>query len=271
MNLIDFIIPFTTALLVITFAVVLLYQNFQKKLVELELEKTSIEAKQRHELLQNSIMVEEQERKRIAQDLHDDLGAVISIIKMNLMMMKKKQWPAEKDGPYTINIENLIGLSTTAIESIRNISHQLMPAQLELFGLVKTVMSVIENVNRSGGLKAEFIVKSEWPVLKWDVSLGIYRMIMELVNNTIKHAHADYMLLTFEYTNKNLIICFEDDGIGFQDPSQSETGLGLMSLKARAKVLYGQFDCRNGAKKGIKATITIPIDLAITSQIKGHA
>lgn len=266
MNLTDIIIPFTIALFVIAFGVVLLYQNFQKTLVELELEKTAIEAKQQNELLQNSIIVEEQERKRIARDLHDDLGAIISIINMNLKLMRQKQWPVGNDTQYTERIDNLTNLSAKAIDSIRSISHQLMPAQLELFGLIKTVVSVIKHVNQSEELKAELLIKCEWPVIKWEVALGVYRIIMELINNTIKHANAKYMLLTFECENENLVVHFEDDGIGFPDLKETIAGLGLKNIEARAKVMHGQFKFGNGSETGIKACVTIPVDLAITTQ-----
>ncbi len=271
MNLTDIIIPFTIVLFVIAFGVVLLYQNFQKTLVELELEKKAIEAKQQNELLQNSIIVEEQERKRIARDLHDDLGAIISIINMNLKLMRQKQWAAENDSQHTVHIDNLINLSAKAIDSIRSISHQLMPAQLELFGLIKTVVSVIKHVNQSEELKAELIINCEWPVIKWEVALGAYRIIMELINNTIKHANAKYMLLIFECEDKNLVIHFEDDGIGFSDLKETIAGLGLTNMEARAKVMHGQFEYGNGSETGIKATVTIPVDLAITTQTEGNA
>jgi signal transduction histidine kinase len=271
MSLTDIIIPITFAFFVISFGVVLLYQNFQKNLVKLELEKTAIEAKQQNELLQNSIIVEEQERKRIARDLHDDLGAIISIVNMNLKLMRQKQSPAELDSDYTARIDNLINLSTKAIDSIRSISHQLMPAQLELFGLIKTVESVIKHLNQSEELTAELIIKCEWPVIKWEVALGAYRIIMELINNSIKHANANYMLFIFECEDKNLVIHFEDNGIGFPDSNKTITGLGLTNMAARAKVMNSHFECRNGSEAGVKATVTIPNDFAIITQNEGNA
>jgi len=126
-NLVDIIIPFTVVLFIIATGVVLLHQNFQKNLVELELEKAELKSIQQNELLQNSIMVQEEERKRIAGDLHDEIGAVVSIIKMNLMLMRQKQQGTPTDNHDVKDIQNLIKLSGTAISSVRHISHQLMP------------------------------------------------------------------------------------------------------------------------------------------------
>jgi signal transduction histidine kinase len=259
----DIIIPLTIILVAIASGVVLLYLNFQRSLMKLELEKTAIEAKQQHELLQNSIIVEEQERKRIARDLHDDLGATISIINMNLKLIRQKQRLGENDSQYTVSIDNIIDLSTRAIDTIRSISHQLMPTQLELFGLMKTVMAVIRDVNQSGKLKAELMMNCEWPEIKWEVALGAYRIIMELINNTIKHANASYILLTFDCENQNLVIQYEDDGIGFPDLEKNPAGLGLTNMEARAQGMHGQFKYGNGSERGIKATVTIPVDLSI--------
>lgn len=257
-NLVDIIIPFTVVLFIIATGVVLLHQNFQKNLVELELEKAELKSIQQNELLQNSIMVQEEERKRIAGDLHDEIGAVVSIIKMNLMLMRQKQQGTPTDNHDVKDIQNLIKLSETAISSVRHISHQLMPPQLETFGLVKTIESVIDHVHQSGKLRINFIVKCEWPEIQWPVTLGIYRIIMELINNTIKHAQADNISLAFDCLNGALVINFEDDGLGFPEGTHPQSGLGLISMEARARALNGQFECSNGVERGIKATIIIP-------------
>ncbi|WP_342647905.1 histidine kinase [Mucilaginibacter sp. CSA2-8R] len=266
MALTDIIIPLTIILFAIAFGVVLLYQNFQRSLVKLELEKIAMEAKQQNELLQNSIMVEEQERKRIARDLHDDLGATISIINMNLKLIRQQQWLNENQSQYFLSIDNIIDLSTRAIDTIRSISHQLMPTQLELFGLMKTVVALIKDINQSGKIKAELIINHEWPDVKWEVALGAYRIIMELINNTIKHANASHILLSFARDKQSLLIHFEDDGIGFQNDEENKAGLGLTNMEARAQGMHGHFTYGNGAEKGIKAIVSIPVDLAIKPQ-----
>ncbi|TFF37482.1 sensor histidine kinase [Mucilaginibacter psychrotolerans] len=258
MNLVDVIIPFTVVLFTISVGVVLLYQNFQKNLMALELEKAAIEAKQRDKLLQNSIMVQEEERKRIAQDLHDELGAVISIMKMNLTLIRQKQYDAGINDEVTSrNVQNLIDLSESAMASVRNISHQLMPPQLETFGLVKSIESFIWQINQSGNIKVLFTHEAEWPVIKWPVALGIYRIIIELINNTIKHAQAHNIFLEFNYLDENLIINFKDDGIGFPDTLEAGQGLGLISMDARARAMNGRFSYSNGPDSGIIAKLSV--------------
>jgi len=124
--------------------------------------------------------------------------------------------------------------------------------------LVQTIESVIDHVHQSGKLRINFIVKCEWPEIQWPVTLGIYRIIMELINNTIKHAQADNISLAFDCLNGALVINFEDDGLGFPEGTHPQSGLGLISMEARARALNGQFECSNGVERGIKATIIIP-------------
>jgi signal transduction histidine kinase len=259
MNGIEMIVPFTIILFIIAFGVILLYTNFQKNLIALELEQAQLKSLQQDELLRNSILVQEQERKRIAGDLHDEIGAVVSILKMNLILMRQKHEQTSKDIQQVKDIQNLINLANTAISSVRNISHQLTPPQLEAFGLVKTIESVISNINQSGNLRVDFSVKCEWPIIEWPIALGIYRIIMELINNTIKHANANYILLAFACTNQNLVVTFEDDGNGFSDTSPLNAGLGLISMESRAKALNGQFAYQNGKENGISAILHIPL------------
>jgi signal transduction histidine kinase len=258
-NIVDIIVPFTVALFIIAVGVVLLYQNFQRNLIELDLEKAELKSAQQDELLRNSIMVQEEERKRIASDLHDEIGAVISIIKMNLILMSQKQESTMLETSSAKGLQNLISLSDTAIASVRSISHQLMPPQLEAFGLVKTIESVVDNINQSGEIEIYFTVKCEWPLIEWPVALGIYRIIMELINNTIKHAGARHVNLEFDCLSDTLTVNFEDDGQGFPDTESAQRGLGIISMEARAKAMNGQFEYCNGPIKGIKATLTMPV------------
>nr|WP_262918271.1 histidine kinase [Mucilaginibacter straminoryzae] len=204
-------------------------------------------------------MVQEEERKRIAGDLHDEIGAVISIMKMNLMLMKQSAEDNQTSTASVKVIQNLINLSDNAITSVRSISHQLMPPQLEAFGLVKTIESVIDQINANGKITFYFTIRNEWPPVNWPVALGVYRIVMELFNNTIKHANARCVFLTFDYFDNYLIVSFEDDGDGFPSQTKNYHGLGLISMEARAQAMNALFECTNGTSRGVKATLKIPV------------
>jgi signal transduction histidine kinase len=260
-SLVDIIIPFTIVLFIIAVGVVLLYAHFQKNLYRQELDKVMLKSAQQEELLRNSIFIQEEERKRIASDLHDELGAVISIIRMNLVLIQQKVKKKETVAPDMITaIEGLISLSESGISSVRNISHQLMPPQLESFGLIKTLERFTETINASGKLSICLSVKNELPDLEWPTTLGLYRISMELINNTLKHAGAKKITMEFDYDNRYLLLNFKDDGKGLDFTNGDKTGMGFKNIEARTSALKGSIEYGNNTENtGLKAVVKLPV------------
>lgn len=260
-SLIDIIVPFTIVLFIIAVGVVLLYAHFQKNLYRQELDKATLKSVQQEELLRNSIFIQEEERKRIASDLHDELGAVISIIRMNLVLIQQKVKKKETATPDLISaVDGLISLSESGISSVRNISHQLMPPQLESFGLIKTLERFTETINTSGKISICLSVKNELPHLEWPITLGLYRISMELVNNTIKHAGAKKITMEFDYDSHWLLLYFNDDGKGFDFTNDDKTGMGFKNIEARTSALKGSIEYgHNIDHVGFKALVKLPV------------
>ncbi|WP_175404067.1 sensor histidine kinase [Mucilaginibacter sp. PPCGB 2223] len=250
-------------LFVIAVGVVLLYVNFQKNLYRQQLDKAALKSSQQEDLLRNSIQVQEEERKRVASDLHDELGAVISIIRMNLVLIQQKVKKQEDAAPGMESaIEGLISLSESGISSVRNISHQLMPPQLELFGLIKTLERFAETINASGKIDICLSVKNELPEMDWPVTLGLYRISMELINNTIKHAGAKKITMEFDYDNHQLMLNFKDDGKGLDTNGDSTAGMGFKNMEIRISALKGNIAYGNNAEgAGFTAAVKIPFNI----------
>jgi len=260
-SLVDIMIPFTIVLFIIAVGVVLLYAHFQKNLYRQELDKATLKSAQQEELLRNSIFIQEEERKRIASDLHDELGAVISIIRMNLVLIQQKIKKKETAAPDMITaVDGLISLSESGIASVRNISHQLMPPQLESFGLIRTLERFVETINASGKLNICLSVKNELPDLGWPIALGLYRISMELMNNTIKHAGAKKITIEFDYDDHDLLLYFKDDGKGLDLNSEDKTGMGFKNIEARISALKGSITYGNNTEHaGFKARVKLPV------------
>jgi len=261
-SLIDVIIPLTIVLFIIAVGVVMLYTQFQRNLYRQELDKAALRSAQQEELLRNSIYVQEEERKRIASDLHDELGAVISIIRMNLVLMGQGLRKTETVAPEMVSaVEKLIDLSDSGISSVRNISHQLMPPQLESFGLVKTLESFIDTINVSGKVSICLAVEKEPPTLPWPFALGLYRIIMELINNTIKHSGAKNIKMRFDREDDKLLFYFQDDGKGLDMTDPVATGMGFKNMEARAAALNGSIGYGNNpGNTGFRALIKLPVE-----------
>ncbi|TDX00903.1 sensor histidine kinase [Dinghuibacter silviterrae] len=247
------IVPFSIVLFIIAVGVVLLYQNFQKNLYQKELDNAAIKARQQEELLSNSIEVQEAERKRIAADMHDELGAVFSITRMNLLLLLKKEPSPEKIEA----LQKLVGLSETGLQTVRTISHQLMPPQLEAFGLVKTLSSIAETMNKAGHIQISFEQKSPLPVLEWMTTLGLYRIIMEWIANTVKHAGATEICIELAVVKETLYVTYMDNGRGLGPGDRQRAGMGFKNIEARVNAMKGT--CYILVAPGFKAVIEIPV------------
>lgn len=259
-NEIDFLsilVPLLIVVFIIAIGVFLLNQHFQRNLFGQRLEQEELKNKHQKELLKSSIAVQETERKRIARDLHDQLGATLAIARMNLVRLE--QAPSLEEEVVKASIKNIRSITETALSSMRKISHELMPPLLERFGLVKTIQETIHQIDSGGKLQVVLEAPQELARMSWEVELALYRMCMELLHNTMKHAEAKHVKISFALEDPTAItVSYWDDGQGF-DAAFYTPGLGLKSLEARANAMGGTFGLVPG--KGFNAQITIPFEL----------
>lgn len=252
------ILPFVIVVFIIALGVILLTQQFRKNLYRQKLKEEELKSEYQQEILRASILAQEEERKRIAQDLHDELGATLSIVRMHLLQIEQQNHEAGQSGPALQNARNL---TETALSSMRRISHQLMPPQLENFGLLKTLNAVAEQLNKAGNLHVQIVCLNEPANLSWPVKLALYRVCMELINNTIKHAKASKVLIELE-GNADYVSCrYTDDGVGLGSQKPDE-GLGHKSINGRVVSLGGSVFIGTAVGGGFLCYVKIPTGLA---------
>lgn len=252
------ILPFVLVVFIITIGVVLLNLHFQKNLYNQKLAQEKLNAFHQTELLRSSIDAQEEERKRIAQDLHDELGAVLSIIRMHLKVIEETGIN-ENNLQQSKTVENVRQLAETALATVRTISHQLMPPQLEKFGLIKTLEAVINQINSTNKILIQLTTTNKDAILNWDINLGLYRIIMELMNNTIKHAAATKIDLHINFSTNSIDCTYADNGIGI-DLQKNNPGLGLKSIEGRVAALNGKITYGNIIEgQGFFANLQIPL------------
>lgn len=261
-HLTEILIPFTVVIFVIAVGVILLYLQYKKNIIQKEFEKITLKSVQQEELLKTILITQEDERKRIAADIHDEIGAAISIIKMNLTLLDQKlKSETSLLEDHSKSIQNLISLSDNAISSVRNISHQLMPPQLETFGLIKTLEAVQNMINKTGKLSMEMSVTDLYQTdIPRPVTLHLYRIIMELINNTIKHADAKSIYIRFNFNDKTLSVIYQDDGVGIStDLHKDLSGKGFQTIQTRVDVLGGMISYAQPViENGFTAILDIP-------------
>lgn len=252
---INTLLPFAGILFLIAIGVVFLTQQFRKNLYRKQLEQEELLKKHQIELLRSNIQAQEEERKRIAQDMHDELGAALSITRMHLIQAERKHGADAAD--LRADLQTIRTLTESSLESMRRISHELMPAQLEKFGLINTLETVIEQLGAAGNCHMEFRASADLSFLDHSVQLTLYRVIMELINNTLKHAGADRIEMTLSREHSVLKLSYSDNGKGLKEHIDN-SGLGLKGIEGRISVIGGSVEIGNDEKGSFQARILIP-------------
>lgn len=250
-DFLSLLLPLLGVIFTIAVGVFLLNQHFHKNLYRQRLKQEALKREHHQQLLKSSIHVQESERKRIARDLHDELGATLSITRMHLMRLEQTS-TAES----STQLQNVRSLVETTLASIRKISHELMPPQLEVFGLVKTLNSVIGQLHESGPLTVVLNAAPDMGRLPWEVEVALYRISMELLQNTLKHAGATQAEIFIHRHSDHLAYSYSDNGKGLP-PNGYTPGLGLQSVEARVNALNGHFEISN--QNGLYLQLEIPL------------
>jgi signal transduction histidine kinase len=265
-NFVDALVSMSGILFIIGLGVVFLNQHFQKNLAAQKLKQEALKSKHLIELHRSSLYVQEEERQRIAQDLHDELGSIISIMRMNLVMLEQQAGdgtgePTEVPGRQLQDgLHNVRTLTETALASLRTISHQLMPPQLASFGLIPTLRSVIGQINQTGELEIDLNETCDVGELPRMFSITLYRIVMELVNNTIRHGGATRVSIDIRQDGRYISCDYCDNGRGLGETDRGE-GLGHRSIEGRVSALEGDIQLGNGESGGFRAIVRLPLDI----------
>lgn len=210
--------------------------------------------------LQGVLEGQEQERKRVAIDLHDRLGGILSMVKLHFSAVEEK---LPDDNPEKKKFLTASELLDLAAGEVRNISHNLLSGVLAKFGLLPALKDLTDRINESGEISLNLIYHNVEGALNGEQELQIYRIVQELISNILKHSDASeatiQLIRNADEKVVNLIV--EDDGKGF-NPSvpSSSGGIGLANLKARVSKLNGHFHIDSGKGAGTSVSIDIPIE-----------
>jgi signal transduction histidine kinase len=195
----------------------------------------------------------ENERKRIAADLHDELGPLLSAVRMHLNCLNTE------DAEDLRVVENSKTHIDTVLQRVREISNDLMPLVLLRKGLVVALKEFIANL----GIKSPLIGFTSEPVIVFsrEMEIHLYRILQEIIHNTIKHANARELQIEMVLQNKVLQFYTKDDGDGFNAEAMMKngTGLGLTNIVSRVDMLQGECTVLSKPNSGVIYSIKIPI------------
>ncbi len=205
----------------------------------------------------NSILQgQQEERSRMAKDLHDGLGGMLSGIKLNLSSIAENINGTEKDKQVFLKS---IGQLDNAITEMRRVAHNMMPEALLKFGLTEAIKDFCESINESNIYKMKFTHLGNLQQLEQSAEIIIYRIIQELANNAIKHANPKNIFIQLTRHDRGITLTVEDDGKGFNinEPEKAK-GTGLKNVQSRVDYLKGSWDIRSENGKGTSINIEIP-------------
>ena len=202
------------------------------------------------------IQTEEKERRRLAKDLHDGLGPLLSTVKMAISSLSQM----ENEPKIKEIIHNTDYVISEAIRSLKEISNNLSPHVLDNFGLASAVKSFSSKVGSTQALHISFNSNMYNDRLAYNTEVILYRVICELINNTLKHAQAKNIDIELTRHNKMVTLVYSDDGIGFdvnEVLSSKNEGMGYSNINTRIKSIKGIINIESSKNKGIKAIIIV--------------
>lgn len=189
------------------------------------------------ELAQNIIYTQEDERKRLAQDLHDDVGATLSALHLHISNMPEDLLAAS---PALHQFyDRSLRLAAKAAKDVRDVSHNLLPKDFSELGLFRIVQNRIDEINSANSVLFKFIAVGEEAKIEKIKCVTIYRIINELMNNIVKHSQAQTAIVQIMVNETDVQLMVEDDGIGMKT-GLLHYGIGLKNIQSRVDFLKGE-------------------------------
>ena len=221
---------------------------YKKRLAEQQVKQLS----QEKQLIATQAILdgETAERTRIARDLHDGLGGVLTGAKLHFLDMKQDVNPEYIDAE---RFDKVLRLLDQSVQEMRRVAHHLMPDSLSRFGLKPAVSDFCSNLPA-----VEFIYYGDEIRLEPKLEEMIYRCIYELVNNALKHAGASNIIVQIMQRSNSIAFTVQDDGCGF-DPSAESKGIGLANIRTRVAAYNGNFNIDSSADKGTEANVELQL------------
>lgn len=211
----------------------------------------------REEFTQHLLDAQEQERQRVANELHDSVGQTLSLIKnRTYLAIESLGSPEER----RMQLEGMLELSGEAINEVRRIVHNLRPLHIEELGLTNALSSLIQRVGESSALELQVQIENIDDAVAPGQVTHVYRLMQEALNNVIKHAQATQVKVEVIRDLHAVIIMVHDNGRGFSADAQTlHRGLGLTSMSERAQMLHGRFEVRSAPEAGTTLRVELPV------------
>jgi signal transduction histidine kinase len=244
----------TGGMLLLALAIVFFVIFYQKKMLQARLHQQQMETEFQQKMLLASLESQESERQRLAGELHDSIGAMLSTIRLSVLTLSRNE------GLNKESVEQTKKMIDDTIDSVRRISRDLMPSILEKFGLMHAITEMCQQYTTVSGIPIPFTKNGKEVPLDKAKEIMLFRLVQELINNAMKHSQGTVINVSATWGDQ-LTIMVEDDGIGFNsdEKNTSLSGLGLFNMQNRARIIGAEFSYAPEWQKGTRAIITLPL------------
>jgi signal transduction histidine kinase len=212
------------------------------------------------------VTVQEEERRRLSRELHDEVGGALTAIKMDVAVALRAVDAAAVPhlGARIVSwLEDARTIAENTLHDVRDLSQLLHPSMLDDFGLPQTLRSYLRSFSKRTGIATQFVENRMDQRLPQDVEVCVYRVVQEATTNTARHSGARNVVVTLSQTNGGLDVAVEDDGRGVDQHvrglvSASARGLGVIGMRERVQALGGTFVLENRAGGGTRVAVHLP-------------
>lgn len=246
----NLVITFTITLLIVVLTMIFIYVVFIKKKTTLLLEQKEKDMRFEKELATSQVEIKEQTLNYIGQELHDDVGQKLSVVRLRQNQLVSKLRNSEKE-----ELNELSELLGECIQDIRNLSKTLITEQIIHFGLTESIEREVKRIQKLKLLKIEFITQKPDIDISPKHGLILFRIIQESINNILKHSRAKNVSIRLEDDQNTLRINISDNGKGFIT-TKIQDGSGLKNMELRAKLIHAEFSIQSELNKGTQTSIT---------------
>lgn len=207
------------------------------------------------ELSRPLLQAQEEERRRISRELHDETGQALMVLRFHLEMLAGDSRSQEQKS----RIDESLELLDRAIEGLRRTIAQLSPRVLEELGLIAAIRRQAELLTRHSNVRGHLELPEDLSWLDHDIQVALYRSVQEALHNVIKHARARNVTVRLSLSGGKTCLEVQDDGTGFSPRSAHQRGFGLTGMRERAAALGGSMKIRSEPEKGTRIRITFPL------------
>ena len=242
--------------LVITATVIFILLFYQKKKFQHRQQITNIEKKFSEELLKSQLEVQEQTFNNISQEIHDNVGQVLSLAKVQINIMNESETMSKE---MLNEVKENVGKAMT---DLRDIAKSLNSERIRSLSVHSAAHNEAERINKSGVSQVIISVEGEEKKMNEQKKLILFRIIQESLQNSIKHANASLINIEFRYLADSLQVTIKDNGKGFdtEEAIKNNSGLGLLNIKTRAALTGGSSTIDSIINEGTTINITIPYE-----------